>query len=135
MNMVCPDDHTSPSNASKCTFRCEVDASDLEAFVGCLALGTLEAMRSGTWPSEAGTWTLARPVFWRALEGAGLDKELLDVLQRADELSALEGLMGRQAVDAELDNMIKVVRARLAEKASTSWRATWLGQVPLEGLA
>ena len=127
MDMGYPDDHTAPSNASKGTFRCEVDASDLEAFVACLALGTLEAMRLGTWPLDAGTWTLARPEFWQALEVSGLPKELLDVLQRADELSALEALCGRPAVEAELDRMLEVVRARLAEKTSSLWRATWFG--------
>ena len=32
----------------------EVAAADREAFVLCLALGTLEAMRGGSWPLEAG---------------------------------------------------------------------------------
>jgi hypothetical protein len=104
-----------------------VEAPDLEAFVTCLVLGTLEAMRSAAWSTEAGTWTLARPAFWRPLEIAGLPADLLAVLQRADELSAIEALNGRTAVEAELDEMIEAVRARLAGTASHMWRATWLG--------
>jgi hypothetical protein len=119
--------HTLPEKEPEVVFRCEVDAPDLEAFVACLALGTLEAMRSGSWPSRAGTWTLARPAFWQTLESAGLPKSLLDVIQSADELSALEALSGPPAVDVELDKMIEAVRASLAKTASSMWRATWFG--------
>lgn len=125
MDMGHPEKQAVPINGPEPTFRCEVAASDLEAFVACLALGTLEAMKSGTWPPEAGTWTLARPIFVRSLESSGLSKELLDVLQRADELSALESLSGRSAVNVELDKMIGVVRTHLAASASTTWRARW----------
>lgn len=98
------DTHASPDDAApEGVFRCEVAPSDLEAFVACLALGALEAMRSGSWPTEAGIWTLARPVFRRRLESAGLPGPLLDVLQRADELSALEELAGRSAAQADRD--------------------------------
>jgi hypothetical protein len=41
--------------------------ADQEAFVLCLALGTLEAMRREDWPLDAGIWTLARPIFWQPL--------------------------------------------------------------------
>lgn len=120
-------DHTLPGKQPEVAFQCEVDAADLEAFVACLALGTLEAMRSGLWPSSAGTWTLARPIFRQTLESAGLPKSLLDVIQSADELSALEALCGRPALEAELDKMIEAVRGSLAKTASTMWRATWCG--------
>lgn len=131
------DTHASPDDAApEGVFRCEVAPSDLEAFVACLALGALEAMRSGSWPTEAGIWTLARPVFRRRLESAGLPGPLLDVLQRADELSALEELAGRSAAQAELDRMIEIVRASLAGTASTLWRARWAerGAAKAEGL-
>jgi hypothetical protein len=49
----------------------------------------------------------------------------LDVLQGADELSALEDLGGRSEVERRLDEMIKIVRGSLARTASTRWRARW----------
>jgi hypothetical protein len=108
-------------------FRCEVEAPDLEAFVACLALGTLDAIRLGTWSLEAGTWTLARPAFLQNLKNAGLRTELLDVLERADELGALEALSGHSAAELELDKMIQAVRLCLKGTASNLWCAKWLG--------
>ena len=119
--------HTSHEDAPTVTFRCEVEAPDLEAFVACLALGTLEAMKSAAWSSDAGTWTLARPVFWRTLESAGLPADLLAVLQSADELAALEALGGHAAMEAELDKMIDAIRGRLRGTSSHMWRAEWHG--------
>ena len=40
-----------------------LEVSEREALVLCLTLGTLEAMRGGLWPLEAGIWTLGRPIF------------------------------------------------------------------------
>lgn len=54
-----------------------VAASDREAFALCLALGTLEAVRSGDWPTEAGIWTIARPVFREPLETEGIPEDVL----------------------------------------------------------
>lgn len=119
--------NSSPEDAPAATFQCEVEAPDLEAFVACLALGTLEAMRSAAWSSDAGAWTLARPVFWRTLESAGLPTDLLAVLHSADELSALEALGGRAAMEAKLDEMIDVIRGRLRGSSSRMWRAEWHG--------
>lgn len=118
---------SSPDSQPTSAYRLEVDAADLEAFVACLALGTLEAIRSGAWSPEAGIWTLAPPIFRRPLERAGLPADLLDVLDRAGELSALGELAGRPAMIAELDRMIAALRARLRETASRPWRGAWLG--------
>jgi hypothetical protein len=97
----------------------EVPQIDLDAFVTSLLLGTLEAMRSGAWPLDAGIWTLGRPVFREPLELAGLHEDLVAVLQEADELSALAG---RAAADARLDEMIATARLRLAPTADGLWR-------------
>jgi len=45
-----------------------VSSDTLEPFVLCLALGTLEAMKSKVWSSEAGIWTIGRPNFLSILE-------------------------------------------------------------------
>ena len=51
--------------------RFEVPEADLDGFTTTLVLGTIEAMRSGSWPLEAGIWTLGRPAFREPLERAG----------------------------------------------------------------
>ncbi len=40
-----------------------VDQESIEAFVICLALGTLQAMLDDVLQEEAGIWTLGRPGF------------------------------------------------------------------------
>ncbi len=105
------------------TYLLEIGNGDREAFVLCLALGTLEAMRSGLWPMEAGIWTLARPIFWEAL--VEIDAEVVTVLQSADELSAIAKLAGYPAAQAALDRMIAVIKARLSVLPEKSWYARW----------
>jgi hypothetical protein len=110
---------------SEGTINLEIDSADRDALVLCLALGTLEAMRSGVWPLEAGIWTLGRPRFWEPLKRGGVPEEVLDVLQAADELDALEGLSGRAAAEALLDRMLGVIRSHLEALPEKSWRARW----------
>lgn len=102
----------------------EVPEANLDAFTTTLVLGTLEAMRSGLWPLEAGMWTLGRPIFREPLKQAGLHRELVAVLEEVDELAALADLRGRPAADARLDEMITTVRLRLSPTAANLWRAT-----------
>jgi hypothetical protein len=109
------------------THRFEVGENDLEAFSLCLILGTLDAMRSGAWPTKAGIWTLGRPIFREPLAAAGIAKEVMEELEAADELSAIEGLCGRPAAEEALDRMIAVVRSRLAALPDRTWYAFWSG--------
>ena len=104
-------------------YHLEIGKADREAFALCLALGTLEAMRNGDWPLEAGIWTLGRPVFWESL--TGVDNKVVEVFQSADELSALAKLAGYPAAEEALDHMIAVVRARLSSLTEKSWYARW----------
>ncbi len=105
------------------TYRLEVPRADREALVLCLTLGTLEAMRGGSWSLEAGIWTLVRPVFWESL--AEVDAEVVKVLQSADDLDALVHLGGYPAAEAALDRMIAVVRSRLSALSGKFWYARW----------
>ena len=105
------------------TYLLEVAKASREALVLCLALGTLEAMRRGAWPLEAGIWTLARPMFWESL--AEVDDAVVKVFRSADELDALADLVGYSAAEAALDRMIAVVRSRLAALPEKSWYAGW----------
>ena len=101
----------------------EVGKADREAFALCLALGTLEAMRSGIWPLKAGIWTLGRPGFWEPM--TEIDDKALVVFQSADELQALAKLAGPLAAEAALDRMIAAVRSRLSALPEKSWYALW----------
>jgi len=103
----------------------EVAAADREAFVLCLALGTLEAVRGGSWPLEAGTWALSRPVFLQPLASGGVAPEVVAELGAADELEALARLSGRPAADARLDRIIAAVGSRLSDLKERSWYARW----------
>lgn len=107
--------------------RLEIAETDREAFVLCLALGTLEAMRGGVWPMEAGIWSLGRPAFWQPLVQAGCASEVVAVLQAADELPALVALGGPLAAEVKLDRMIAIVRSRLSSLPEKSWHARWSG--------
>jgi hypothetical protein len=115
------------ANPDDSTHRFEVGKNDLEAFSLCLILGTLDAMRSGAWPTEAGIWTLGRPIFREPLAAAGIAKEVMEELEAADELHAIEGLCGRPAAEEALDRMIAVVRSRLAALPDRNWYAFWSG--------
>lgn len=103
----------------------KVASSDCEALALCLALGTLEAIRSGAWPVEATTWTIARPAFRIPLIAAGIPDEVLAVFSGADELSALATLAGRDAVEERIADMMAVIRKRLAMLSEPSWYARW----------
>lgn len=103
----------------------EVAIADREAFVLCLALGTLEAMRGGAWPLEAGVWSLGRPAFWEPLASDVVAPEVVAALRSADELSALAELGGSSAAEAALDRMIAVVRSRLSALPEKCWYARW----------
>jgi hypothetical protein len=103
----------------------EIARADREAFVLCLALGTLEAMRGGAWPLEAGIWTLGRTAFWQPLVES--DSGVVEVFQAADELSALAKLAGRPVAEEALDRMIAAVRSRLSALPEKSWKARWSG--------
>lgn len=96
-----------------------------EAFVLCAGLGTLEAIRNGSWSAEAGIWTLGRPNFWGPLEGTSVPEEVLAVFRGADELDALEELGGREVLQRRLEAMIAVLHARLAALRERFWHARW----------
>jgi hypothetical protein len=103
----------------------KVASADREAFALCLALGTLEAMRSGAWPLDAGIGTLARPVFYEPLEATNIPDEVLAVFRGADELSALASLAGRATAERKLDEWIAVLKSRLSTLPDRSWYARW----------
>jgi hypothetical protein len=104
----------------------EIGEADREAFALCLALGTLEAIRSNAWPVEAAIWTIARPCFVEPLQDSGIPEAVLNVLRNADELGAIQKLVGADELQKTLVEWISLLRARLAELPERSWHARWL---------
>lgn len=74
-------------------FKTEVENASF--YVSSLAIGILEGMKSGGIPLECGTWSLARPIFWQALDDCiEVDCRLIDWVSSLDELGALQNLDG-----------------------------------------
>ncbi|HEX9960553.1 MAG TPA: hypothetical protein VGB00_06455, partial [Pyrinomonadaceae bacterium] len=100
-----------------------VSSETFEPFVLCLALGTLEAMKSKVWSAEAGIWTLGRPNFVDKLEELKVSEETINVLVQFDELSALENLVGRDDFNKELIKIERIIKKRLEDFSGTFWNA------------
>ena len=107
-----------------------VNSATFEPFVLCLALGTLEAMKSGVWTSEAGIWTIGRPNFLDKLEELKVSDETMTVLVQFDELSALEKLVENDDFYAELLKIEQTIKKRLADFSKDFWNAKWLSETP-----
>ena len=75
----------------------QVSNEGLEAFALCLALGTLVAIRSKAWHPDAGIWTIGRPIFKDLLAKSNFPKNVMDAIEQADELSAIQDLCGMDA--------------------------------------
>lgn len=100
-----------------------------EPFVLCLALGTLEAMKSGVWSSEAGIWTIGRPDFLEKLEELQVSEETINVLVQFDELSALEKFSGTEDFNRELGKIEQKIKQRLEDFSGIYWNARWSHEI------
>lgn len=73
----------------------KTEVENASFYVSSLAIGILEGMKSGDVPLESGTWSLARPIFWKALdECEEVDCRLIDWVSSLDELGALQQVNG-----------------------------------------
>lgn len=104
----------------------EISEEDIPAFLACIGLGTLEAIRSGTVSPEIGIWTLARPEFIMPFQNRALvPRDVLDVLQTCDELPALQKLLPAN-YDEIVGNLIERLQGSLRHLDSANWRITWV---------
>jgi hypothetical protein len=106
-----------------------VSSETFEPFVLCLALGTLEAMKSKVWSAEAGVWTIGRPNFVDKLEELKVSEETINALVQFDELSALEKLVERDDFNKELMKIEHIIKKRLGDFSETFWNAKWSDEV------
>lgn len=105
-----------------------VGSESFEPFVLCLALGTLEAIKAGIWPSEAGVWTIGRPNFLDELEKMRISDETIDLLVQFDELSALEDL-DEADFENELHKIEQKIKTRLKDFSGQFWNAKWTDEL------
>jgi len=105
-----------------------VKSETFEPFVLCLALGTLEAMKSGIWSSEAGIWTIGRPNFIDELEKMNVSEETINLLVQFDELNALEKL-SKKDFERELLIIEQKIKRRLEHFSKAFWYAKWFNEV------
>jgi hypothetical protein len=106
-----------------------VSDASFEPFVLCLALGTLEAIKSGVWSSEAGIWTIGRPNFLGKLEELKVSEETINILVEFDELNALEKFVNRDDFDDKLVNIEQNIKKRLENFSKNFWNAKWADEV------
>lgn len=102
-----------------------VSTETFEPFVLCLALGTLEVMKSGIWSPEAGIWTIGRPDFLDKLEEMKISEETINILVQFDELSALEKLVTGDEFEKELEKIEQNIKSRLELFSGSFWNAKW----------
>ena len=106
-----------------------VNSETFEPFVLCLALGTLEAIKSGVWSSEAGIWTIGRPNFLDKLEELKVSEETINILVEFDELNALENLVAKDDFDRKLLKVEQNIKKRLEDFSGDFWSAKWSHEV------
>ena len=106
------------------THRLEVARSDREAFVLCLALGTLEGhawQGFGPWRLASGHWDA------RCSGTHSLTLMIQSLRCFSPQMNWMHwpNLGGHTAAEAALDRMIDVIRARLSASPNKSWYARW----------
>lgn len=98
------------------------DDDQLPAFLACLALGTLYAIQRRAIPSTCAIWSLGSPFFWEPLmEHGDIPQNILEVLQTADELSALQKL-APEAYDPALQDLIDRLIETLRQLPEQTWQ-------------
>jgi hypothetical protein len=104
----------------------QISQEDIPAFVACLSIGTLYAIREGIIPPQVGIWTLGPPRMWEPLEAMSLiPREIIEVLQRCDELSAIQQLMPDRFVPY-VDELIARLQLVLAQAGDPAWDVRWV---------
>jgi len=106
-----------------------VKSETFEPFVLCLALGTLEAIKSEIWSTEAGIWTIGRPNFLNELEKMNVSEETLNILVQFDELNALKEL-DSAAFEREILKIEEIIKQHLKNFSENFWYAKWSNENP-----
>jgi hypothetical protein len=103
----------------------DVSSHTIEPFVLCLALGTVEAIKSEVWNSEAGIWTIRRPIFFEKLKSFGIPQTIIDKLGIFDELSAIEQACNKDDFINVIESIESIIKTRLKDFNDIFWYAKW----------
>ncbi|MCP4540458.1 MAG: hypothetical protein GY832_25245 [Chloroflexi bacterium] len=109
------------------TVQLQVTEENLAAFLSCLGIGTLFAIRAGVLSTDAGIWSLGVPRVWEPFIGSSkVSQEIIKVLQSCDELSAIQKLQPDK-LNAEITQLIDRLQAELGQVQDPVWQMEWLG--------
>jgi hypothetical protein len=102
-----------------------IKKDDRNAFLACLGLGTLYAIRKGVVRPQAGIWTLGRPNVWAPLQDdPEISPEIIAVFSASDELSAIRKLRPDQ-FEAVIDELIGRLEDVLKSTGDRFWNVCW----------
>jgi len=102
-----------------------IGENSLDAFLACLGIGTLFAIKEGALPAEAGIWSLAVPRVWKPLESnLMVSREMIEVFRTFDELSALQQLSPNEFPD-EVSKLIDTLLTELRKVQNPIWQIEW----------
>lgn len=106
-----------------------VKSDTFEPFVLCLALGTLEAIKSEIWSSKAGIWTIGRPNFLDELEKMNVSEETKNILVEFDELDALKEFVSEEDFSEKLSKIEENLKKQLENFSTDFWYAKWSNEI------
>lgn len=106
--------------------RLVISAEDTELLLVIIVYGVLKAIEGGFWNSDAGIWTIGRPKFWKPLIKNGLvSTDIVEIMQSADELSAIKLLCGKDQLVEVLHQQLEVLESKLKALQETSFDLVW----------
>jgi hypothetical protein len=77
------------------------------------------------WNSEAGIWTIRRPIFFERLKSFGIPQAVIDKLDMFDELSAIQQSCNKDGFITEIESIESIIKTRLKDFNDNFWYAKW----------
>ncbi|HSH05486.1 MAG TPA: hypothetical protein VLL52_23420 [Anaerolineae bacterium] len=109
-----------------------VDKEGIEAFVLCLGLGTLLAIKEGTLPPRFANGTVGRPNTYKPLQNQNLiSDKTANILSGLDELSAIQQLLPHEFLPI-IDELIDELKTELTPYGDSPWYLNWLLNYDIE---
>ncbi len=105
--------------------RLDIEEKDFPAFLACLGIGTLYAIRSGVLPTEAGIWSLAAPIVHAPQSVTTcLPTKIVEVYKTCDELSTIQELLP-DLLHQEVTKLMEQLEVEVSRIQEPVWRF-WL---------
>jgi hypothetical protein len=98
----------------------------LPAFLACLGIGTLQAIREHVVLAEVGIWTLAPPKMWEPLlDKSNVPDEIINIFKQCDELYVFQEYIPDQ-FDSTVSNLIDRLKLILSNLDEQAWDIEWV---------